>query len=87
MGLPEHAQGFNTTEFADTWLWEIIGKDHISMTFSVERAHRVPARPVPLGSPPRPFLVRLLNNHNRDLILPRVRLQKEVSFNGTKVFS
>lgn len=39
LGLPEHSEGANPTEFAETWLWEMIGKEHLSMTFSVKRAH------------------------------------------------
>lgn len=55
------------------------------MSFSVERAHRVPSRPLPAGEPPRPFLILLLNQRDRDLNLRRATLLKEVTFNGTKV--
>lgn len=51
----------------------------------MKRAHQVPSRPLPAGAPPRPFLIRLLNQQDRDFILRRVRLLKEVLFNGTKV--
>lgn len=57
VGLPEHSEGAIPPEFGETWLWEMIGKERLSMLFSVERAHRVPSRPLPAGSPPRPFLI------------------------------
>lgn len=77
LGLPEQGEGANPTEFAEIWLWEILGKEHLSITFSVERAHHVPTRPLPSGSPPRPFLKWLLNYQDRKLILKRVRTLKE----------
>lgn len=41
--------------------------------FSVERAHRVQARPLPPGANPRPFLFKLLNYKDRDVILSKAR--------------
>lgn len=39
----------------------------------VERAHRVPMRPLPPGNPPRTFLFKLLNYKDRDVILFKAR--------------
>lgn len=41
--------------------------------FSVERSHRVPARPLLPGAPPCPFLLKMLNYKDRDTILSKAR--------------
>lgn len=41
--------------------------------FSVEQVHRVPAYPLPPGTPPRPFLFKMLNHKDKDIILSKAR--------------
>lgn len=41
--------------------------------FSVECAHRVPLRPLPLGNPPRTFLLKLLNYKDHNIVLSKAR--------------
>ena len=41
--------------------------------YTVETAHRVPARRPPAGAPPRPVVARLLNFRDRDRILQNSR--------------
>lgn len=61
VSLPEHFEGANLTEHG---YGRRLGKKHLSMFFSVERAHRVPSSHLLAGaplSPPWPFLMQLLN--------------------------
>uniref|UniRef100_A0A803JHA1 L1 transposable element RRM domain-containing protein n=1 Tax=Xenopus tropicalis TaxID=8364 RepID=A0A803JHA1_XENTR len=53
LGLPERAEGAQPEPFAEKWLTELLGQDVFSSQFVVERAHRVPLRPLPPGAPPR----------------------------------
>lgn len=50
VGLPEKTEGRDPTEFVERWLMEVFGKE---VFYSVERAHKVPSRPLPPGHPPR----------------------------------
>lgn len=45
--------------------------------FSVEKVHRVPARPLQPGAPPWPFLFKLLNYKDSDVILYNARIRPE----------
>ncbi|KAJ1189108.1 hypothetical protein NDU88_005859 [Pleurodeles waltl] len=80
VGFPERAEGLSAELFIEKWLTDTILKDNIPKFFSVERAHRIPARPPPPGSQPRPLIVRLLNYRDRDLILQLFRKSGPVSF-------
>lgn len=71
--IPERAEGKKPVAFIEQWLLSTFGKDTFSPLFAVERAHRVPARPLPLGNHPRPVLFKLLNYKDRDVILTKAR--------------
>lgn len=58
VGIPEKVEGVNPTEYFESWLHNTFGKDILSPLFAVERAHRVPMRPLPPGAPPRSVLVK-----------------------------
>lgn len=51
----------------------------------MERAHRVPARPLPPGAPPRPFLARMLSSKDRDAALQAARKIPELKYNGASI--
>lgn len=53
MGLPEKTEGRDPTEFVEKWQIDVFGKETFTPFYSVERAHRVPPRPLPPGHPPR----------------------------------
>lgn len=65
---------------------DTFGADTFSNMFVVERAHRVPTRPLPLGAPPRPFLLKLLHSRDRDTILQLARQNIEMVFLGARIF-
>lgn len=67
IGIPEKMEGRNPVDFIEKWLLDKFGKDAFSPMFAVERAHRVPSRPLPPGNPPRAFLFKML--HYRDIII------------------
>lgn len=71
IGIPEKIERKNPVTFIKQWLFNTFGKDSLSSMFSVERAHRVPACPLPPDAPPRPFLFKMLNYNNRDIILSK----------------
>lgn len=52
VGLPEKVEGRDPTALVEGWLQEIFGKEAFSPLYAVERAHRVPPRPLPSGNPP-----------------------------------
>lgn len=86
LGIPETAEGKNPVAFIEQWLISTFGKDAFSPLFAVERAHRVPSRPLPPGNHPRPFLFKLLNYKDRDAILPKARtMSRAMAINISKV--
>ncbi|KAJ1190971.1 hypothetical protein NDU88_000288 [Pleurodeles waltl] len=73
MGLPEKVEGTSMVDFLEKWLKENIAEEGLSQFFAVERAHRVPARPSPLGVPARPVIAKLLHYKDRDHLLTQSR--------------
>lgn len=78
VGLPEGEEGANPVEFAEAFFKKLLGLQHLSPVYVVERAHRVPTGRRPAGARPRAFLVRLLNFRDRDLILAEARKHPEL---------
>ena len=85
VGLPEKAEGRDPTAFVEAWLQEVFGKDVFTPFYSVERAHRVPPRPLPPGNPPRTMLAKLLNFKDKEIILRLARERRNIQFNGVRV--
>lgn len=85
LGLPERSEGGDPCSFAESWLKDTFPNAALSPVFAVERAHRVPARPLPPGAPPRPFLVRLLSSRDRDAILQAARQKGDILYNNNNV--
>lgn len=85
VGVPEKVEGQNPTAYFESWLLNTIGKDNLTPIFAVERAHRVPTRPLPPGAPPRPVLVKVLHYRDRDIILRKARELSDVRLEGNKV--
>lgn len=73
LGIPEQAEGKNPVTFIEQWFLSTFGKDTFSHMFAVERAHKVPVRPLPPGNHLRPFLFKLLNYKDRNIILSKAR--------------
>ena len=86
IGFPEKIEGRNPVDFIEQWLLQAFGKEAFSPMFTVERAHRVPARPPAPGAPPRPFLFKFLNYKDRDAVLRLARLNPAaLKIDNTKV--
>lgn len=85
IGVPEKIEGANPSEYFESWLRNTFEKGTLTPLFAVERAHRVPLRPLPPGAPPRPVLVKLLHFRDRDAILRRARDLTDVMLNGCRV--
>lgn len=56
LGMPERAEDLDPASFIEHWIKSTFPDATFSAAYAVERAHRVPARPAPLGAPPRPPL-------------------------------
>lgn len=54
VGLLEKVEGRDPTAFVELWLLELFSKDAFTSLFAVERAHRIPPRPLPPGNQPGP---------------------------------
>lgn len=85
VGVPEKEEGSNPTEYVERWLLNTFQDMGLSPLFAIERAHRVPMRPLPPGHPPRAILARVLNCRDRDIILRRARDLPNLSVNGARV--
>lgn len=73
LGIPERAEGKNPADLIEQWLISTFGNEAFSPLFAVERVHRVPTHPLPLGNHPHPFLFKVLNYKDRDAILSKAR--------------
>lgn len=85
VGVPEKVEGSNPSDYFETWILNTFGKETLTAMYAVERAHRVPLRPLPPGAPPRPVLVKLLHFKDRDIILRKARDLPDVAINGSHV--
>lgn len=85
VGLPERVEGADPVSFLESWFTQEFGKDCLSPCFVLERAHRVPGRPLPAGNPPRTMVIRLLNYRDRDAILQAARIKGSLKINNASV--
>ncbi|XP_040286136.1 zinc finger protein 436-like [Bufo bufo] len=54
-------------------------------SFVVERAHRIPFKPLPPGAPMPPFILRVLNYGGRDAILAAARQLQDIKFENSRI--
>lgn len=85
IGFPEGIEGKEPEIFLENWLKATMGPDTFSLMFAIERAHRVPMRPLPPGSPPRPLLAKLLHFRDKETVLRTARNMQELKYNGSRV--
>lgn len=85
LGLPERVEGSTPEQFVEQLMKEVLAPIVFSPSFVVERAHRVPTRPLPPGAPPRPFILKLLNYRDRDLILSAARRKGDIAYENSKL--
>lgn len=63
VGVPEKTEGANPSDYFESWIQTIFGKETLSPFFAIERAHMVPLHPLRL------ILIKLLHFKDRDIIL------------------
>ncbi|PIO34345.1 hypothetical protein AB205_0040660, partial [Aquarana catesbeiana] len=66
-------------------LRDLLPEARWSPYFTVERAHRIPPKPGPPGSPPRTFILHLLSFRDRDEVLCTSRNVGDLRFQNTKL--
>lgn len=85
IGLPERAEGKDHTTFLEQLLDNTYGREAFSPTLAVERAHRMPAKPPPQGSPPRMFIAKFLKYKDRDAALRMVREKGNIHLGNSRI--
>lgn len=85
VGLTEGVEGLNPTMFVEDLLRTLLPNAHFSPYYTVEKAHHVPPKPGPVGSPPHTFILCLLNFRDRDKVLRAARMQGEVRYQNGKL--
>ena len=85
VGLPERVEGSDPVAFLESWFTQEFGNDCLSPCFVLERAHRVPGRPLPAGGPPHTMIMHLLNYRDRDSILRAARIKGSLKINNASV--
>ena len=85
LGFPEGSEGRDPEAFMERWLITTFGASTFSRLFAIERAHRVPLRPLPSGAPPRAILIKLLHFRDREAVLRAAREKGRVAFNGNGI--
>lgn len=70
IGLPEGTEGNNPATFPEDLLITTYRQEAFSRSFVVERAHRMPAKKLPQGTPPRLLIAEFLNYKDRDRYPP-----------------
>ncbi|KAJ1206777.1 hypothetical protein NDU88_002175 [Pleurodeles waltl] len=85
VGVPERAEGPSIELYIETRLSEVVLRGTPTKFFSVERAHRSPAVPLPPGAYPRPIIVRLMNFRDRDVILQETRKRGPWKIKGKEI--
>lgn len=85
IGLPEGAEGKDPSTYLEQLFINTYGREASSPMLTVERAHRMPARPPPMGAPPRTFIAKLLNYKDRDAALWMARVKGNIPVGNSKV--
>lgn len=85
VGLPEGVEGRAPEKFMEDWLKSTFGPEPFSSLLAIERAHRIPTRPLPPGAPPRPLIMRFLNYRDRDATLAAARAKGGLTHNGSQL--
>lgn len=84
VGLAEGAEG-HLTGFVEQLLRILLPSAQFSPFYAVERAHRIPPKPGPLGAPPCTFILKFLNFRDRNEVLRAVRMQGELTHQNNKL--
>ena len=85
IGIPEGLEGTATESFLEQWLRSWVPSHLLSPCFVLERAHRSLQRRPPLGAPPRPMIVKILNYKDCDAILQQAREVGEVKHENSRI--
>ncbi|KAJ1090746.1 hypothetical protein NDU88_003875 [Pleurodeles waltl] len=79
------AEGQDPEAYSENWLQGLVPGGGLTPFFSVECTHRIPVRPRPPGSAPRPFIICLRHYADRDVILRTVRAASPPRVDGAQI--
>lgn len=85
VGMTEGVEGNHPTEFVEKFLRTLLPSAQFSPFYAVERAHHIPPKPGPQGSPPRMFILKFLHFRDRDEVLRAARVQGELAYQNSKI--
>lgn len=85
VGFPEGCEAGDMEQFIATWVESWMPPNSLSKCFVVERAHRALLQKPPPGARPRPVIARLLNYHDRDVILKQARANEPLLYKDARI--
>lgn len=85
VGLAVGVEGPHPPEFVEQLLCTLLPTAQFLLFYAVERAHHIPPKPGPLGTPPQTFILKFLNFRDRDEVLRAAQLQKDLAYQNTKL--
>lgn len=85
LGLPEGTEEGDMVAFLENWLKTVVAPEGLSSFFTLERAHRVTAKPLAPGRPQRPVVASLLHFRDGDLLLQKARTDGPFTVGNSKV--
>lgn len=85
ISFPEGVEGKVPESFMETGFRSVMPSDSLLPLFAIERAHRVPFRPLPSGMPPRPILLKRLHYFNKGAILWSARSLGDITYNDNSI--
>lgn len=84
IGIPEHEEGGNPTDFVEALLPKLFGEDNFQSPVVIDRAHRVLRPPPAAGAKPRAIIARVHFFREKERIL-RLRRDRQLEYKGNKV--
>ena len=84
VGIPEGSEGANPTTSVRDWLRSWVPTEMLSACFIRKSSYGAHSEALG-GAPPRPFIARLSNYADRDVVLRAARLANRVECKGDKV--
>ncbi|KAJ1194724.1 hypothetical protein NDU88_004010 [Pleurodeles waltl] len=84
-GVPEETEGCSAELSTEDLALNKLCPKRLSNYFTIERVHRVPASPPPVGAPPRTIINRAFNFRDRDAILQTARTRGDLKWDDAIV--
>lgn len=78
-------KGWRVPTQRSSWRSCCVPSCQFSPFYAVERAHRIPPKPGPLGTRPRTLILKFFNFRDRDEVLRAARVQRDLDYQNTKL--